>query len=198
MPWTLNVYSARALCFLGFFPQTSLGLGSRLALQRGRRSIGSLSGSHEEETVNGGSDGMNFDGRPRRRHFKGGGSEHFAGRGAWRGEAWTMHGCAVDGWVRGGRGQIDGQGSGGQAFSARCIRIVTFRPLRERPPRALRAPSARLPRALRAPPRTQCADAKGALRLFCGCVASILRVFEVCVYTACTCSIAFECPSYTP
>ena len=80
MPWTR---------FVGFFPQTSLGVGSRLAFQRGRRSIGSLSGEggHEEETVNGGGlDRMNFDGRPRRRHGQG---------GAWRGEAWTMHGCAV-------------------------------------------------------------------------------------------------------
>ena len=30
MPWTLNVYSARALCFLGFLPKTFLELGSRL------------------------------------------------------------------------------------------------------------------------------------------------------------------------
>ena len=57
VPWTLSVNSARALCFLGFFPKTSLGLGSRLALQcsrRGRRSIGSLSddSGNEEETVN--------------------------------------------------------------------------------------------------------------------------------------------------
>ena len=39
VPWTLNVYSARALCFLGFFPKQILKLGSRL-----RRSIGPLLG----------------------------------------------------------------------------------------------------------------------------------------------------------
>ena len=69
VPWTLNVYSARALCFLGFFPKTNfLFLGSRLALQRGRRSTGSLCGErgHEEETVNiltGGRGGRHGQGR---------------------------------------------------------------------------------------------------------------------------------------
>ena len=90
MPWTLNVYSARAFCFLGFFPKTNfLFLGSRLALQRGRRSTGSLCGErgHEEETVNILTGGRGDD------TVKGGGSEHFAGRGvAWGGvdHAWRL------------------------------------------------------------------------------------------------------------
>ena len=135
---------------------------------------------HEEEMVNGeGSDGMNFDGRPR---VNGGGSEHFAGRGAWRGEAWTMHGCAVDGWGKEGGGRtgsvirLMGMGSGGHA-DAMYPSAPFANALREGPPRT---PSAHAPpsapfralRALRASVvmlRLPCVYSAGTLRLFRGC-----------------------------
>ena len=56
VPWTLNVYSARALCFLGFSRKPILKLGSR---------FGTLMRRAFYWIALEGSDGMNFDGRPR-------------------------------------------------------------------------------------------------------------------------------------
>ena len=95
-PWTINIYSARALCFLGLFSKTSLGLGSRLALQRGRRSIGSLCGEgHEEETVKGGGNIL---------------------LGEKRGEAWTMHDVPLTDGFGGGEDKEGGERTGSVTF----------------------------------------------------------------------------------
>ena len=93
---------------LGFFPKTNSEIGFSFG-----RSIGSLFAErgHEEEMVNGGgSDGMNFDGRPQRRHGQGRGFGTLLGEGRGVGR-------------RGPCMELDGFG-GGSADGERDIRLM--------------------------------------------------------------------------